>query len=194
MTTTRAQSHRLANAISDVVGPLPVLAALCLAGVRDGRSVLTAIGWGLLAVVLLAVVPYLVTRRLRHPADGSRPGRGRKAGYMALVAALSLGGLVVLAILPSPSSVVDVAIATVITLVAVAVATGVAGWSNHTAACAGGAAMCVVLDGPLWCVLIAAVAAVGWARLELGRHTPAQVTFGAVWGAAVATVALAVLL
>ena len=189
-----AERSRLAAVVSDLAGPLPVVVALFLAGDRDGRSWLASVGWAVLAVVLLAVIPYVVTLRLRHPADGTRPARARKGAYMALVAALSLGGLLVLALLPSPGSVVDVAVAVVISLLAVAAATAVAAWSNHTAACAGGAAMCVVLAGPAWITLALAVVAVAWARLTLGRHSPAQVVLGAIWGAAVAAAALALLL
>ena len=194
MTDIKTRQARVASAVSDIIGPLPVIVALCLGGLRDGRSVLASVGWSLVAILLLAVIPYVVTLRLRHPADGSRPGRGRKGGYMAVVAATSLAGLVVLTLTPTPRSVVDVAVTVVVTLMAVAIATALAGWSNHTAACAGGVSMCVVLAGPVWLALTLAVIVVGWARVTLNRHSIAQVVLGAVWGGAVSAVVLIVLL
>jgi membrane-associated phospholipid phosphatase len=67
------------------------------------------------------------------------------------------------------------------------------GWkiSIHTAVVAGAVAVLVVAFGPLLLVLAPLVGLIGWARSELGDHSPAQVVAGAGLGALVAAICLA---
>lgn len=185
--TTIAAPMRAAAVVSDAVGPLPVLVALCLAGRRDGLAAGASIAWGVAALMLLAVVPYVVTYRVRHPRDGLRPNRARKGAYMAGVAAIAAAGLTLLWLVGAPPALLAAAIVVVLTLAVTSVATAVAGWSNHAAACAAGVAMSSVLGGPVWLLLAIACTSVGWARVTLGRHSWGQVGWGAAVGAVVSS-------
>jgi hypothetical protein len=186
------EDPRLASVVSDLFGPLPTLAALCGAGALH-TSALAGIGWGLLAMVFAAIVPYLVTWRLRHPADGSRPTGRDRASYMGLAVLTAAAGIVVLRILGSPDAVVDVTVAIMICLAVVAVTNALWHWSNHMAGCAAGVAMLVVLFGAPGLLAAAALPAVAWARLALGRHTVSELVLGTMCGAAVAGAVLAIL-
>lgn len=55
--------------------------------------------------------------------------------------------------------------------------------SVHTAAVTGSSVLLQLLFGTIAVALLPSVAIVGWSRLELGEHTPAQVLSGAVIGA-----------
>jgi hypothetical protein len=81
----KAPSLRVASMVSDTVGPLPSLAALCAAG-AIGSSPVAGIGWGLLAMFFVAILPYVATWKIRHPAEGGRLSVSVRAGYMGLAA------------------------------------------------------------------------------------------------------------
>ncbi|MEW2577979.1 phosphatase PAP2 family protein [Streptomyces syringium] len=55
--------------------------------------------------------------------------------------------------------------------------------SLHTSAAAAGVTLLALRLGPGWALLYLLVAAIGWSRLHLRVHTPAQVLMGAVLGA-----------
>lgn len=193
-TRSRSSSRsRLASVVSDSLGPLPPLAALCGAGAKGTSSTLAGIGWGLLAMFFAAILPYVLTWRMRHPAGGGRLAPWARASYMGLAVVTAVLGLLVLHWLGAPDAVVSAVIAIVASLAVVAVTNARWGWSNHLAACAAGVAMLVVLFGPagLWAAL--ALPAVAWARLTLNRHTPGELVLGGLVGAVISGGVLAVL-
>jgi len=65
--------------------------------------------------------------------------------------------------------------------------------SVHVAVVAGAVVILVLVFGPLLLVLAPLVALVGWARVEVADHTPAQVTAGRGLGATVAAVVVVLL-
>ena len=69
------------------------------------------------------------------------------------------------------------------------------GWkiSIHTAVAAGAAVILVLVFGPPLLALSPVVGLIGWSRVEIGDHTPAQVAMGAVLGAVVAAGAFSLL-
>lgn len=141
-----------------------------------------------------AILPYLVTWKVRHPAGDRRPSRTTRAAYMGLAVVTAAAGIAILIPLGAPAAVVKVTVTIMICLCVVAVTNGLRRWSNHMAACAAGVAMLYVLFG--WYGLIAALAlpAVAWARLQLGRHSRIELVLGALCGAAVSGPVLAALL
>jgi hypothetical protein len=189
----RKLASKLASGVSDTLGPLPPLAALCTAGALH-TAVLAGVGWGLLAMFFSAILPYLVTWKMRHPAGGARPGRRARAIYMGLAVLTAAVGVAVLIPLGSPAAVVDVTVTIIVCLVVVVVPNARWRWSNHMAACAAGCAMLVVLAGTAGLLAVAALPAVAWARLRLERHTLAELVGGGVLGAVVAAVMLPVFL
>lgn len=66
-------------------------------------------------------------------------------------------------------------------------------FSGHAAGVAGAVVILVLVFGPTLLALVPAVALVGWARVEVGDHTPAQVTAGAGLGALVAALVFSLL-
>lgn len=187
------RSHRLASLVSDSLGPLPPLAALCGAGALHA-SIAAGIGWGLLAMFFAAILPYAVTWRVRHPADGTRPDRGTRGLYMALAVVTAAVGITVLTLLAAPLAVVDVTVTIMIALSVVAVTNAWWRWSNHMAASAAGVSMLVVLFGPAALVAAVALPAVAWSRRALGRHSGRELLLGALCGAGVSVPVLVALL
>ncbi|MCW2528615.1 MAG: hypothetical protein JWM76_3475 [Pseudonocardiales bacterium] len=183
---------RAASFVSDSLGPLPTLAALCGSGTLHA-SVVAGISWGLLAMFFAAILPYLVTWKVRHPSGGGRPSRRGRGAYMGIAVVTAAVGIAVLILLGAPAAVVDATLTILICLGVVAVTNSLWRWSNHMAACAAGVVMLCVLFG--WPGLIAAAAlpAVAWARLRLGRHSRTELVLGALCGAAVAGPILAAL-
>lgn len=183
---------RLASFVSDSLGPLPSLSALCGAGALHS-SIAAGIAWGLLAMFFAAILPYLVTWKIRHPASGATVPRPVRGAYMGLAVVTAAVGVIVLIPLGAPSAVIQTTIAIMLCLGVVAVTNALWRWSNHMAACAAGVAMLLVLFG--WPALISAAAlpAVAWSRLRLGRHSLVELVLGALCGAAVAGSILAAL-
>lgn len=188
-----AGSRRTASLVSDTFGPLPPLAALCGAGAAHSGSPLAGAAWGVLAMFFVAILPYVVTWRIRHPAHGGRPSPRARLSYMGLAVVTAVAGLGVLRWLGAPGAVISVVIAILVTLAVVTVTNARWGWSNHLAACAAGVAMLVVLFGVAGLWALPAVPAVAWARLTLGRHTPVELALGAVVGVVVSAAVLTVL-
>lgn len=58
--------------------------------------------------------------------------------------------------------------------------------SIHVAVVAGAVVILILVFGPTWLVLMPLIAAVGWARVVLGDHTPAQSVAGGLLGSTVA--------
>jgi putative flippase GtrA len=189
----KAPSLRVASMVSDTVGPLPSLAALCAAG-AIGSSPVAGIGWGLLAMFFVAILPYVATWKIRHPAEGGRLSVSVRAGYMGLAALTAAVGLLMLWLLGAPSQLLATVIAILVTLVVAAVTNARWGWSNHLAACAAGVAMLVVLLGPASLFAVIAIPPVAWARLRLGRHSTVELAAGTAIGVVVAGAVLAALL
>lgn len=181
----------VASFVSDTLGPLPVLAALCVAG-ASGRSTVAGLGWGLLAMAFVAVLPYAATWRLRHSADASAPSSRSRATYMCVAAVSAALGLAIVAVAGGPHRLIAAVVAVLATLVVTAVTNAVWHWSNHAAATVAGAAMLTILAGPAGSWAFFALPLVGWARLALRRHTFTQVALGALTGGVISAAVLLV--
>lgn len=172
---------RLASAVSDGLGPLGCLAALCgAAALRSG--LLAGVGWGLLAMFFAGILPYLLTWRIRHPAAATAPTKRVRSLYMALAVVTAAVGIAVLRLLGGPPGVIEVIAAILGCLTVAAVTNARWRWSNHLAACAAGTAMLTVLFGPPGLVSALAIPPVWWARTALGRHTTVELLGGGLVG------------
>lgn len=191
--TSVVQQSRLASGVSDTFGPLPSLGALCAAG-AEGSTPFAGVGWGLLAMFFVAILPYSITWKMRHPSGGGRLGSSVRAAYMGLAVGTAAVGLGLLWLLGAPHQLLWVVIAILVTLAVVAVTNAKWGWSNHLAACAAGVSMLVVLLGPGALIAAVVLPAVAWARLAMNRHSVPELVAGAVIGAGVATAVLEALL
>lgn len=182
-----------ARVISEVLGPVPLGVLLCV-GVGASTDRLAGAGWGLLAILLAAVLPYIATWRMRHPADGRRPSRKVRVGYLLIALLGAAAGVALTAVLGAPSRIVAVTATILAGLTAAAITNARQPASNHTAAAAGGATILAVLYGPVFLAGYVVAAIVGWSRVRLGNHTLTEVLLGAVVGAAVSALVLPPLL
>ncbi|MER6945784.1 hypothetical protein ABT294_17300 [Nonomuraea sp. NPDC000554] len=187
-----------ARAVTEVFAPqyvaiaMPPLAGLLAYG-------WAGLAWGLLAAALCAGAPAAVI------AVGVRRGRldsihlvnreSRKGPMLAGFAAVIVG-LAVLALLDAPRVVVSCAAVMLAWVLVMGLVTLVWKISFHTGVSAGSAVVLAhVLPAlPVLVVGTVLVAVIGWARVRVSHHTPAQALAGAAAGAAAATATLAVLL
>lgn len=181
-----------ARAMSEALGPVPLGVAVCLAVGAASRGWAGA-GWGLLAAGFAAVLPYVVTWRVRHPRQQRPVSRRARVAYLLVTLACAAAGVLLVGLLGGPHRVVAVTI-TLVAGLAVAAAINTR-WrlSNHACAAAGGSVILAVLYGPVYLAGILIAAMVGWSRVRLGRHTAIEVAGGGAVGAVVCAVVLPLL-
>jgi membrane-associated phospholipid phosphatase len=197
MTTTDTGSaaapgalDRVARGLTEVFAPAVLACGLpVVIGVHAGRTVLTGLGWGLVATLFGAVIPYamILTSVRRGSLNDRHIGvREQRTKPLALGLVSVLLGLVLLVLLGAPRELVALVVAS---FVGGFVATAVNHFwklSVHASVAAGTTVILALTFGPLLLVTAVLVAAVSWSRVRLGDHTPAQVVAGTVLGAAIA--------
>jgi hypothetical protein len=183
--TTRT-TKILWSVISDVLGPLPVCAALFNSAIQDGIGWLSAVGWMALAIAFAGIIPYVVTWRLRHPADGSLQPKRSRSLSMLFAAGVAAIGIVILLLLGAPHQLLVTTGSIIITLVVISWANAHWRWSNHVTAAAAGTAILVVDASPLGALGAVATCAVAAARVSLNRHSWSECLWGAATGATTA--------
>ncbi|WP_433306604.1 phosphoesterase PA-phosphatase [Actinoplanes sp. CA-030573] len=187
-TVARLLTEVFAPAVPAAV--LPVVIGIHAAGPVQGLA------WGLLASTFCALIPYGMIAvgvrrgRLSDRHIGVREQRTRPL----LLGLLSVSvGLTLLVLTAAPRELVALIVAS---FAGGVVATGINHFwksSIHTGVLAGSAVVLVLVFGPLLLVIAPVVAAVGWSRVRLRDHTPAQVIVGAAIGATVAGVVFSLL-
>lgn len=177
----------VASAVSEMLGPMPVGVALS-AGVGAQSAGVAGAGWGLLAILFAAVLPYAATWRIRHPADGGPRSTQARVTYLLITLLCAAAGLALVASLGAPHDVVVIAVMIVAGLLIGAAANARWQVSNHAAGLAGAIVTLSVLYAPLWLTATPLVGLLGWARVRLGWHQPAEVVAGASLGAVVGAV------
>ena len=150
-------------------------------------------GWGALAGVFVAVLPYVVTTSLRRPDAEGRRRRSARVQYLLMTLCSALVGVVLTGV-GAPHEVFAVTLTIVVGLLAAVLVNVWLPVSNHASAAAGAVAMLTVLVGPAALMLAPLAAAVAWARVELGQHTIGEVVAGLVVGGFSSAVCLGVLL
>ncbi|MGW5688869.1 hypothetical protein [Nonomuraea sp. NPDC003754] len=201
MTDQRAEGRKatggtVAAAVTEVFAPQYVAIAMppVVGLLADGWA---GLAWGLLAAALCAGVPTAVialgVRRGRLDSIHVVERRSRKgpmlAGFVAVVA-----GLAVLVLLDAPDMVVATAAVMLGWVVVMGLITLAWKISFHAGVSAGTAVVLAQVLPALPVLLAGAVvvAVIGWARVRVSHHTPAQVLAGAVTGAAVSAATLAI--
>ncbi|MEU9149857.1 hypothetical protein AB0D59_04760 [Streptomyces sp. NPDC048417] len=154
------------------------------------------VGWGVFAAVFTAVVPTVILGfGERHNYWGDRQVRDRQDRVVAAPGVLAsvIVGTALLFVLGAPSEVSALVAAMLAVLLALMVITFSWKVSVHSAVAACAVVILVSVFGPWACLLVPVVPLIGWSRIRLRCHTAAQVTVGAVMGAAVGGVAFGVL-
>ncbi|MFD0266934.1 hypothetical protein ACFVGY_10100 [Streptomyces sp. NPDC127106] len=181
--------QKAARVLTDVLAPAHLVVALLLAVGWHSTGSWSGLGWGLLAALFCGVVPIGIIRlgvkRGALTDQHIRVRRQRVApmvlSLFSVAAAMGLGHA-----LGAPREVFALVVAMLVGLVSSLLVT--LGWqiSLHMSV-AGGTVMVLVLAfGAPLIVAAPVAAAVGWSRLVLKAHTPAQVLAGTALGATTA--------
>ncbi|WP_377247322.1 hypothetical protein [Phytohabitans kaempferiae] len=183
----RGGTDRFARAVTEVFAPAVLAAAMAVVFASHGAdSWRGRVGWGLLAVLFTAAVPYAIVGvavRRGQLTDHHIGVREQRRAPLLLGLLSCLAGLAALAWLGAPRPLV--AAVTVILVVGVVVTAVNQVWklSVHAATAAASAQMLVVAFGRWMVPFFAVVALIAWSRVRLDAHSPAQVAVGAIAGA-----------
>ncbi|MHA7189732.1 phosphatase PAP2 family protein [Arthrobacter sp. MDT2-16] len=187
-TRTRRPAASLAAAVSEVFAPA-ILLSVFLAVTALGSSpwprgaLLAFVAVGSTTALPLLVVVALVRRG--HLVDHHISDRRQRTPVLAGTL-VSIGvGLLLLLLLDAPRVLVGAVLCTVGGVVVVLVVNLWWKLSAHSAVAVFVVAGCTVLLGGWACLLLVVPAAVGWSRVRLQAHTPAQVLAGYALGAAI---------
>ncbi|MGW4382771.1 hypothetical protein [Kitasatospora sp. NPDC004531] len=180
-----------ASRISDGVEPKNVIiAVLPLIGV--GRYGWTGLAWAAFAALFAAVIPtWFIARGVRRGSIEDRHvgQRRRRLVVIPFIMGSVLVSLVTMVFLDAPADMTAMVLAMFASLVPIMVITVWWKVSVHTAVLSGAIVCTAIALGPWWLLLLPAVALVGWSRVVLRDHTPAQTVVGALVGAATAGLA-----
>jgi hypothetical protein len=172
---------------------MPVGIAVCV-GVGATARGWAGAGWGLLAIVFAAVIPYVITWRMRHPRDGKKPSTRTRLRYLLVTTCCACVGLLVVAQLGAPRRVIAIAIMIIVGLLVGAVINARWRMSNHVAGASAAVTALGVIYSPIWLLAFVIVALIAWARIALGMHTLPDVILGGLVGGAIGALIPALLL
>lgn len=177
-----------ARQITDRLDPKNwIVAVTLLVGWRaDG---LPGLAWGAFGVLFAAVLPVLFIRygiRRGSWADRHLGVRRQRLVVMPVIIGSVLAGTVLTHALGGPSELIALIAAMVVAMAVLLAITTVWKVSVHTAVASGSVLVLVLSYGPWLLAGYVLVALVGWSRVALRDHTPAQVLVGAALGALVA--------
>lgn len=179
--------HLVARVLSELCSPAVVVVTLPVAvgwhatGHRWGPT----LWWAAVIALFAGVLPmaYVIVGARRGRWDGHHV-RNRAGRFVPLLMGFASAGvaLAVLLVFGGPRELVALLASMLAVLVAAIVITGFWKISLHAAVAAGGAATVILIYGQWWWLLTFVVLAVGWSRVRLADHTPAQVVAGSALG------------
>jgi membrane-associated phospholipid phosphatase len=183
-------SRVVAHLLTEVLAPAPVAGLLLFVVAWHGASsLLDALLWGAVAVLCAAVIPmvYIVggVRRQRLTDRHVRLRAQRPLPLLIGIASV-LAGIALLALGHAPRDLVALIVAMGAGLFSSLVVTLRWKISIHVAVVAGAVVILALVFGLTWLVLAPVILAIGWARVVIGDHTPAQSIAGGVLGAIIA--------
>ncbi|UQU63464.1 phosphoesterase PA-phosphatase [Couchioplanes caeruleus] len=187
----RGRSRRAAKLITDVLSPGALLSVLLVVVPVHAVGAWPGLGWGLLAVVFVSVVPlgYIFARVRRRTLTDMHVGVREHRLLPFVVGLVSVvAGLVGLLVGGAPRdlvAVVGVILADAAVLIVVS-----SFWkiSVHAMVAMMTTGILAVVHGRVLWALLPLVALVAWSRVRLTDHTGAQVVAGAAVGLAMVVV------
>ena len=192
---TNLSSQRAARLISDKLHPKTWIVVVCLM-IGWHADHLRGVVWSLIGVLFAAVIPILfIDRGIKQGRWGDRNVGARKARLlvMAVILLSVLTCFALMTSLDAPRVLSALVASMLVTLASLALVTLAWKISVHQAVSAGAVIMLVQTYGP-WALLgYILVVIVGWSRVELRDHTPAQVIVGTLVGSVVAAATFAAL-
>ncbi|MFK0294277.1 phosphatase PAP2 family protein [Streptomyces sp. NPDC090442] len=188
-TASRTDEHRAARLITNGMEPrnVIVLVSLGVGLAQENRA--TGLLWALEAILFSAAIPVAYIKfgmRKGMWADRHVGQRKRRLLLIPVIMASVATGIAIMIWREAPSAMVALVVAMLATLAALLPITAFWKISVHTSVAAGSLAMLAVTYGSLVWLAIPLVAVIGWSRVSLRDHTPAQTVAGAVAGAVVA--------
>lgn len=192
--TTRAPTARAARVITELSTPAAVNTVTPLAIGAHGGS----IAWGFVVSLCSGIIPMAyILRGVRSSAisDHHVTDRTQRPAVMAFILGSLVVGLSAEIVFDAPRDVIALTSAMLATLLVLAVITVALKWkvSVHAAVAAGSVVMLAVALGSWWALLLLAVPAVMWSRVQLDDHSERQVLTGAVIGFVVAGLIFSIL-
>lgn len=189
-------SSRTARLITDTLAPANlVIAILLIIGWHSTHS-LTGLGWGLLAALFCGGIPFaIIVLGVRRGKWTDKHIRRRQQRAIPLLATLAsvLTGLALLVTLDGPREVFALVLAMLAGLTATMIVTMWWKVSVHTAVASGVAVVMMIAYGLQMAPLLLGVGVIGWSRVALRDHTPAQTIVGALLGGLAAAVVFSLL-
>jgi len=177
--------NRIARWLTEVFQPPVVVTLVLLISPAVQPGFPGTLGYGALAALFVCVLPLillLLLVRLGKVTDHHVSNRKQRAPVLLMALASVAAGLVVLAAIDAPRSVVVMVLAIVAGIVVLAAVSPFWKISGHAAAISSSAIIAVLMLGPAWLPLVLLVPAVGWSRVVLRAHTLAQVVAGSLFG------------
>ena len=197
MTVASDRRRRAARVLTEAGAPVVVLVLAPLAiALHAADSLAAGLGWGGLAALFFGVIPF------GYVLHGARSGRWRdhhigareqrKPVFVFTLASMLLG-LLLLVTGGAPRDLLAFLAtllieATLALLLTLAWKVSIHAWVSTI----GATALVLVYGGAAW-LLWPVLAGVGWSRVELEDHTPAQVVVGAILGVATTVIIFPVL-
>ncbi|MGW0708947.1 hypothetical protein ACWD4G_23860 [Streptomyces sp. NPDC002643] len=182
---------RTARLITDTLAPANLVIAILLIIGWHSTSSVTGIGWGLLAALFCGGIPIAVIMlgvKRGHWTDKHVRVREQRVVPLLATTASVLIGISLLVALQAPREVFALVVAMLVGLITTMIVTVWWKVSVHTAVASGVVVILLLAYGAGMAPLILVIAAIGWSRVALGDHTPAQTVAGALLGGLAAAV------
>lgn len=179
----------IARMVTDVAAPANVVAVLLVVMSIHVAPPADALRWAVVSILFASVLPmtYVVAQvRRRRLTDRHVGLRVQRPLPMLVAISSTVVGLLVLYALNAPRPLLALAAAGIAGLCVTALITLFWKISLHAAVIAGALTIVVIVFGFAWLPLFALLLLVGWARVDLGDHTIAEVGAGGVVGSLIA--------
>lgn len=188
--TDSRRGHLPARVVTEAFAPVVLIAGQLVAvGWHAGGAAGAARWWGLPAALFAAVLPFgYIVRQVRRGrlTDHHIEVREQRRVPLVFGVASVLTGLALLVGLGAPRELLALLAAGAVGLAVCALVTHWWKLSIHSAVAGGSVVVLATVYGPPLLATVLVLGAIGWARVRLAAHTPAQVVVGALVGAAVA--------
>jgi len=182
--------QRLARLVTEVLAPAPTVAVLLVVVAwHSAAAASEALQWALLSVLFAALLPFLyILRGVRRKrlTDIHVYRREQRPRVLSIGIGSVIVGFALLTVLGAPRDLTALVGAMAVGLATSTLVTLFWKVSVHTAVNSGAVTILVLVFGEGLLIVTPLVALVGWARVEVEDHSPAQVVVGAALGAAVA--------
>jgi membrane-associated phospholipid phosphatase len=182
---------RTARLITDTLAPANLVIAILLIIGWHSTSSVTGLGWGVLAALFCGGIPFAVimlgVRRGSWTDKHIRVREQRAAPLLATMTSV-LVGISLLVAFKAPREVFALVVAMLVGLIMTMIVTVWWKVSVHTAVASGVVVILLLAYGMSMAPLMLGIAAIGWSRVALRDHTPAQTLVGALLGGLAAAV------